>query len=111
MVKRKAASTVAGTRPDSITEFIAGWLLTLTVLILPLKLGGLTGVPETTPIYTADPFILLIITWPPLLFPLFAGILLLIALPLTRSNTCPPAGGALRRPLADADRGNHAGGH
>lgn len=83
MVKHRTASsraTVPAAKPWN--EQLAGWLLVLTVLLLPLKLGGLTGVPETSPIYTADAFVLMIITWPPLFFPLFAGILLLGHLPL-----------------------------
>lgn len=65
----------------------AGMLLTLVVFLLPLKLASMVGIPEVTAMFSADPFILSIITWPPLLFPLFAGVTLLVALPLVRRET------------------------
>jgi len=93
VVKRKSAPERAIITPRGWIENAAGWLLVVTTFLLPLKLGGLTGVPETTPIYTSDAFVLTIITWPPLIMPLLAALLLLAALPLTgRPGLSRPGG-------------------
>jgi len=53
------------------------WLFTF---ILPLKLGGIVGIPEATSLFTDQFAAYLIITWPVFLFPFFAGILLILTL-------------------------------
>jgi cytochrome c-type biogenesis protein CcmH/NrfG len=55
-------------------------LILLFTFILPLKLGGIVGVPEATSLFTDQIFAYLIISWPIFLFPLISGILLILAL-------------------------------
>lgn len=55
-------------------------LILLFTFILPLKLGGIVGVPEATGLFTDQLFAYLIITWPTFLFPLISGILLILAM-------------------------------
>ena len=55
-------------------------LILLFTFILPLKLGGIVGVPEATSLFTDEIAAYLIITWPVFLFPLISGILLVLAL-------------------------------
>jgi hypothetical protein len=62
-----------------ITERLLAYL-EITVLIfiflLPVKFGGIAGLPETTMLYPDDLFSWLIITWPPAVFDFLSGILL-----------------------------------
>jgi len=55
-------------------------LILLFTFVLPLKLGGIVGVPEATGLFTNQLAAYLIITWPIFLFPLFSGVLLVLAL-------------------------------
>ena len=60
-------------------KFVIALILLFTFL-LPLKLGGIVGVPEATGLFTDELAVYLIITWPVFLFPFISGILLLLAL-------------------------------
>jgi O-Antigen ligase/Tetratricopeptide repeat len=60
-------------------KFVIALILLFTFL-LPLKLGGIVGVPEATGLFTDELAAYLIITWPVFLFPFISGILLLLAL-------------------------------
>lgn len=53
-------------------------LTALTAFLLPVKFGGLSGLPEAPGFYPSGAFEWLIVTWPAPLFPLFSGILLLL---------------------------------
>jgi len=55
-------------------------LILLFTFLLPLKFGGIVGVPEATSLFTDQLAAYLIITWPLFLFPLFSGVLLVLAL-------------------------------
>ncbi len=70
------------------------YLATLT-LLLPLKFGSITGLPETTAFHPDDLFAYLFITWPPHLFGVFSGIGLFLAgtaFPLQRGTWKMPGG-------------------
>lgn len=56
------------------------FLLLLFTFLLPLKFGGIVGVPEATGLFTDQIFAYLIISWPVFLFPLFSGIILLLSI-------------------------------
>lgn len=60
-------------------KFVIALILLFTFL-LPLKFGGIVGVPEATGLFTDQLGAYIIITWPIFLFPLISGILLLLAL-------------------------------
>ncbi len=60
-------------------KFVIVLILLLTFL-LPLKLGGIIGVPEVTSLFPDQLAAYLIITWPVFLFPVFSGFLLILAL-------------------------------
>ncbi len=60
-------------------KFVIALILLFTFL-LPLKLGGIVGVPEATGLFTDQFAVYLIISWPIFLFPFISGILLLLAL-------------------------------
>jgi len=55
-------------------------LILLFTFLLPLKFGGIVGVPEATSLFTDQLGAYIIITWPVFLFPLISGILLILAL-------------------------------
>ncbi|MCP3965031.1 MAG: hypothetical protein GY750_10475 [Lentisphaerae bacterium] len=55
-------------------------LVLLFTLLLPLKFGTLTGIPEAAGLFPDDVLSWIIISWPTTLFPLCSGIILLIAL-------------------------------
>lgn len=61
------------------SKFVIALILLFT-FILPLKLGGIVGVPEATSLFTDQFAAYLIITWPVFLFPVFAGILLILTM-------------------------------
>ena len=54
-------------------------LAAIVIFLLPVKFGGLTGIPEVAPMFPRSFIALVIITWPPSLFAPFAAILLLAA--------------------------------
>ncbi len=54
--------------------------IVVMTVITPLKFGSLVGIPETTALFPADLFSWLIITWPVTMFPLFSGVVLMLAL-------------------------------
>ena len=56
------------------------FLLLLFTFLLPLKFGGIVGVPEATGLFTDELFAYLIITWPIFLFPVLSGIILLLSI-------------------------------
>jgi len=60
-------------------KFVIALILLFTFL-LPLKLGGIVGIPEATSLFTDELGVYLIITCPVFLFPFISGILLLLAL-------------------------------
>jgi len=60
-------------------KFVIAIILLFTCL-LPLKLNGIVGVPEATSLFTDQIAAYIIITWPVFLFPLIAGILLILTL-------------------------------
>ncbi len=60
-------------------KFVIGMIMLFT-FILPLKLGGIVGVPEATSLFTDQLAAYLIITWPVFIFPFISGILLVLAL-------------------------------
>jgi len=60
-------------------KFVIALILAFT-FILPLKLGSIVGVPETTSLFTDQLAAYLIITWPTFLFPFIAGIILILTL-------------------------------
>ena len=55
-------------------------LLLLFTFLLPLKFGGIVGVPEATGLFTDQIFAYLIISWPIFLFPVLSGIILFLAI-------------------------------
>lgn len=55
-------------------------LLLLFTFLLPLKFGGIVGVPEATGLFTDQILAYLIISWPVFLFPVLAGVILLLAM-------------------------------
>ena len=64
-------------------------LAAMVIFLLPVKFGGLTGIPEVAPMFPRSFIALIIITWPPSLFAPFAAILLLaslLAFPLPNLN-------------------------
>lgn len=56
------------------------FLAALVIFILPVKFGGLTGIPEVAPMFPRSLIALAIITWPPSLFAPLSAILLLAVL-------------------------------
>lgn len=63
-----------------ILQFIATAAICILTVILPLKFGSLTGIPEASGLFPEDFYSWLIISWPVSLFPLFSGVVLLLAL-------------------------------
>ena len=61
------------------SKFVIALILFFT-FILPLKLGGIVGVPEATSLFTDQFAAYIIITWPVFLFPVFAGVLLILTM-------------------------------
>lgn len=56
-------------------------LILLFTFVMPLKLGGIVGVPETASFFPKDPGAYFFITWPPFVFPFISGIVLVLSLP------------------------------
>ncbi len=61
----------------------------LLLLIGPVKFGSPTGLPEV-PLFPNDPVLWLFFSWPPILFPLFAGALLLVSVFLLKAPQASP---------------------
>ncbi|MDD5697079.1 MAG: O-antigen ligase family protein [Victivallaceae bacterium] len=61
-------------------RYLVTALIMLATFLLPVKLGGIAGVPETTGLFSNQLWVYLIITWPVFLFPFLTGILLLLTL-------------------------------
>jgi len=61
-----------------IALLLAVVLTTLTAFLLPLKFGGIAGMIEVPGFYPPGVFDWLIVTWPAPLFPVVAGVLLLL---------------------------------
>ena len=55
-------------------------LILLFTFLLPVKFGGIVGVPEATGLFTNQIFAYIIISWPIFLFPVISGILLILTL-------------------------------
>jgi hypothetical protein len=64
---------------DTLRTIIA-WLVVIATVLLPLKFGSITGLPETTAYYPDSLFAWIVICWPAVSFPLIAGVLALISL-------------------------------
>ncbi len=69
-----------------ILQFIATAAIFILTVILPLKFGSLTGIPEATGLFPDDLYSWLIISWPVSVFPLFSGTVLLLALAAFRPH-------------------------
>ncbi len=64
----------------SFIRNVVAWMIIIITVLLPLKFGTLTGLPEVSSYYPPDGFSWMIITWPAISFPMVAGGLLLLAL-------------------------------
>ncbi len=73
----------------------AVWFAAATSFLLPLKFGGLVGLPELPGFYPPRVLDWLVVSWPGTLFPVFSGAALLLVL----------AGGAYRLPDDGGVRG------
>ncbi|MDD5599134.1 MAG: O-antigen ligase family protein [Victivallaceae bacterium] len=60
-------------------KFVIALILLFTFL-MPLKLGGIIGIPETASFFPKEIGAYFFITWPPFIFPFVSGILLLLSL-------------------------------
>ncbi|MEI6424940.1 MAG: hypothetical protein WCP55_22195, partial [Lentisphaerota bacterium] len=68
--------------PPALRYRLAGILCVISailIFLLPLKFGGIAGIPEI-PFFPDSVMTWLVFTWPPILFPLLSSILLALVL-------------------------------